>query len=194
MASRKKRAKSGTGGAAAEQRKRLFVDAYFANNQNLTATMKALGYSPKTAGTQGSRMFKDVQIQSAIAARREELGKQFALSSQTVFDFWGRMARLDVGTLFGPDGELLPVHEMPEDARLLIDGLDVKETEGRGIHSERTYTSKIDFPKRAAVMEQVARHFGMFARDKQGARQEDDEPPPAVAVTIDFKDARRRKP
>jgi hypothetical protein len=37
------------------------------------------------------------------------------------------------------------------------------------------------------------KHFGLYAKDKQGYNMDDDLPPPApIAVTIDFKDARRK--
>lgn len=190
---RRRREKAGTGEGAAQSRRERFVDAYFACNQNGTQACIRMGYAPKGAATQSTRMLKDAWIRAAVEARRAELAEKAALSAETVTQFWGRVARLDVTRIFGDNGRLLPPSQWPEDVRLLADGIDVKEIAGKGEDAEDAYVTKVDFPKKAAVMEQVARHFGMFARDKPGARPEDDaEPPAPVSVTIDFKDARRK--
>lgn len=193
MSRAKKQAKPGTGKDATLQRNKRFVDAYFMNNQNQTQACIAMGYSPRSAGTQGTRLMKDAGIQEMVAARSKELAAKFSLSAEMVTQFWARTARLDISQAFDKDGHLLPIHEWPEDLRLLCDGFDVKELEGRGKWADRTWLSKVEFPKRAAVFDQMARHFGMYAKDKAGAGSAmDDEAPPAVSVTIDFKDARRK--
>ena len=53
-------------------RQRAFIEHYLAN-WNATAAALQAGYSPKTAYSQGGRLLKNVEIQSAISERLKEL-------------------------------------------------------------------------------------------------------------------------
>lgn len=177
-----------------------FVEEYFIHGENATLAAIACGYSPKTATNQGSRLCRHVHIAGKIQARREQLLAGAQLTAQEVLEDLARELRFDPATVYDKNGRLLPVGDMPKAARLCLEGLDIDEVShvtgnGKTRKHEITVTAKVKFPKKATARDQAMRHFGLFARDKAGHESDSDsEPPPSVGITIDFKDARRKKP
>lgn len=180
---RKVAAKPSSRRGSTEARQRRFVDAYFAHNENVSAAMRSLGYSPHTVGAQGSRMLKDVKIQEMIKKRREELAQKTALTAEEVIASLARAVRFDPRLLYDKNGRLKKITELPDEVALELEGIDISPKK-----------MKLDFPKKHAARDQAMRFFGLFAKDKQGFNPEDDgTTPPPISVTVNYKDARRRK-
>lgn len=58
---------------ALTNRQKAFVEAYLANGFNATQAAITAGYSAKTAYSQGSRLLRNVEVQTAIQARMKDL-------------------------------------------------------------------------------------------------------------------------
>ena len=187
-----KPAKAGNGKGAAAAKAAAFVDAYFAHNQNATQAAIALGYSPRSAGNQAARLMKYDGVKASIEARRHEIASKLKITAE----LWERrvveIINHDPAAIM-KDGKFLPIDQWPESSRMALDGIDVREVAGRGEDAVTTHITKVDFARKLPALDMAGRFLGMYARDKQGAAgAHDDDPPAAVPVTIDFKDARRR--
>lgn len=200
-AKRGKGAKPGTSVAGAAARKSRLVDAFFAHNENKTQATIACGYSEKTARSIATKLFADSYVQDLIAVRRAELSRKMGLTAEEVLESAARDLRFDPALLYDEEGNLKKIRDMPPEVRLSLEGAEVesrlrvgkKGTDREGELLPHVTTAKVHYPKKHAVREQLMKHFGLFARDKQGAGAEDDgDAPPPVSVTIEFKDARRR--
>lgn len=180
----------------------MFVDAYFANNRNASAAARAVGYSPKTAGECAYAILKDPWVKEMIEFRSKELGDMVALTAEEVIRSLARAMRFDPGLMYNEDGTLKRVQDMPDEVRLELEGVDVDQVSKvlkgkKGSKDEVTLlsvtTAKVKFPARHAARDQAMKHFGLYSKDKGAQPEDDGEAPPPVAVTIEFKDARRRK-
>lgn len=58
---------------ALTNKQQAFVEAYLANGFNATQAAITAGYSEKTAYSQGSRLLRNVEVQTAIQVRMKEL-------------------------------------------------------------------------------------------------------------------------
>ena len=150
-------------------------------------------------------MLKHVQIAAAIAKRREQLLSKAKISSERILHHLKALTEFDPGRLYDDKGALLPVKEMPDDVRLYLDGIDIDEisklvSDGKDSKGKpkktllSISTAKVKLPKKLAALELAMRHLGELVKDKAGYNPDDESEAPApVAITIDFKDARRRK-
>lgn len=70
---------------------------------------------------------------------------------------YGRIAFLDIGQAFQPDGSLKPIHEIPEDIRRSIAGIEVVNIgDGEGkLH-------KIKILDKTKALQDLGKHLGMF--------------------------------
>lgn len=168
---RGQRRRTGTGRVVSAARRSRFFDEYIANGQNGTQAAIAVGVSRVGAPGFSSRMLKEHPEE--LKARLAALAAPHALSAQEVIAQLARMIRLDPRRMYGKDGALLPVSEMPEDVALCLDGVDVEEDvartdkkDERSVVSSRT--SKVKFSKKAAAVDMGMRHFRLYPDAGQG--------------------------
>lgn len=171
-----KASKTSTRAKAANNRRKLFVEAYLANGRNGTQAAIAAGYSAKTAAVKASQLLTEVKIAQAIDARAEKLQAAMELTTENVLRELARIALFDPATLYDAEGKLLPVHQMPADTRAAIASLEVDQTAA----GEKTIinTSKIKLHDKNSALEKGMRHLGLFEKDN---RQR-----PPVAVTVEL--------
>lgn len=67
------RIRAGTSKISATERRARFVEAYLSNGQNSLQAAISAGFSKKTAGSQGSRLLRNVQVLSELGKRRADL-------------------------------------------------------------------------------------------------------------------------
>ncbi len=98
----------------------------------------------------------------SIAKAAEHL-ESVKVTVARVLEEYGRIAFLDIGTAFDSEGRLLPIHQMPEDVRRSLGGIEVvsyeEDNDGKGSIGKLHKIKIID--KRAALAD-VAKHLGMF--------------------------------
>ena len=188
--------KAGTSRSAAAQRKAKFVEQYFILNRNGGAAAIAAGYSAKTCYVTASQLLRDPKIRAAVDQRAAELAAGVSLTAQEVIASLARALRFDPRKLYYADGSMKKITELTDDVALELEGVDIEQVMRRpkGSKTDRAVsvtTAKVNFPKKSSARDQAMKHFGLYAKDKQGFNPEDDETPPApIAVTINFKDAR----
>ena len=152
-------AKSGTSKAAAATRRRLFIEAYLANGHNATQGAISAGYSAKTAGSQGQRLLKDVNISGALAVRAEKVARVVGLETKRTLQEVAWIAHGDPGEIYDENNQLLPIKQMPLYVRATIAGIDHDKDTGRVI--------RIRFWDKNAALEKAMKHFGLYDRDNR---------------------------
>ncbi len=162
-AATKRTSKAGTSKVSAAHRKALFVEAYLANGGNATAAAKAAGFSARTAYSAGSRLLKDVEVAGLVQARaREGLGKA-KLTADEVLASLARDIRFDPAKLYNVDGSMKAIHELDEDTRLALRGMEASElTAGEKVIG---HTRKVRFPEKTAARDQGMKYFGLYEVD-----------------------------
>jgi phage terminase small subunit len=156
---RGKRVKAGTSRDAAEQRRRLFVDAYIAKHGNATAAAVAAGYTPGYAAEKaGYRLSKDVRVQAMLKERRAELLRAFQLQSEAVHGVVAALVYARAVDILTPKqrnqlGPLTPELEMA------IVGFRFDAKTGRIV--------EVKFADKNAALEKAMKYLGMFREDNR---------------------------
>lgn len=133
---------------------------------DLNATQAAIrsGYSQKTAGSVGAENLTKPEIQHEVSRLMNERAKRVEVTADTVLSEILKVAIVDIGGAFRDDGSLKAIHEMPEDLRRSISGLDVyEEFAGKGEDREQIgVTKKIRFWDKTKALEMLGRHLRLF--------------------------------
>ena len=140
---------------ALNERQRQFAREYL---KDLNATQAAIraGYSKKTAGQSGERLLKHVEIAPIIQKNMDKRVERTEITSDRVLKELFRLATVDIAEAFNEDGTLKPIHEIPEDVRRAISGVDVDTLSGELVRH------KIRFWSKDSALEKLGKHLKLF--------------------------------
>lgn len=146
-------------GSGLNDKQRKFAEEYLVDLNATQAAIRA-GYSAKTAGSQGERLLKNVEIQSYLQKRMKDRGKRLEITQDRVLLEVARVAFRDVREFYDEEGNLLPPKMLSDDAAACLDGLDVyEERDGEG--AIIGYTKKIRFADKMQALNLLMRHMGL---------------------------------
>lgn len=154
---------------------------------DLNATQAAIrvGYSEKTAYSQGQRLLKKVEVKTAIDAALAKRSERTKITADWVLQRLVDEVEADLADLFDENGKTKPVHEWPEVFRTgLVAGIEVSELlEGAG------KVSKFKLSDRLKRIELIGKHVDINAfRDQHGVGNPDGTP----LDTVDDNEIARR--
>lgn len=161
-AAKAKKQKAGTGKEASIERRKVFVEAYITNGGNATQAAITAGYSDKTAGSQGQRLLKDVEIASRIAERAKAVANKYELTTELAARSIVQELTFDPAKLYRDDGSLKDIHELDEDTRMALSAVEFEQVGGK---DDPVTVRKVKWANRAQAREQLMKHLGMFERD-----------------------------
>jgi phage terminase small subunit len=144
-------------GLSAKQRK--FVAEYLKDGNGTQAAIRA-GYSAHTANEQASALLAKPSIRAAVEGRLEKV----EVRSDDVLRELKRIAYLDLTHAYKQDGSLKLVHEIPEDTRRALVGIEVDEI-WDGYGEDRTQigvTKKVKFADKIRALELLGKHLELF--------------------------------
>lgn len=156
--------KAGTSKAAAEARRKLFVEAYLSNGGNATEAAKTAGFSSKTARFQTSRLLTDVNIQTAIAARAEAVADKYSLNAEMVAKSIVQEINFNPKKLYNDDGTLKAITELDDDVASCLAGVEFAQL---GSPDAPVFVRKYKWAAKAPAREQAMKHLGMFEKDNE---------------------------
>jgi len=156
--------KAGTSKGAAADRRKVFVEAYITNGGNATDAAKTAGFSHKTAGSQGQRLLKDVEIQATISMRAKDTAKKYELSTEMVVRSIVQEIHFDPAKLYNEDGTLKNITELDEDVRMALTSVEFEQI---GSPDAPIYVRKIKWAGKHQAREQAMKHLGMFENDNK---------------------------
>jgi len=145
------------------QRRTRFIKEYL-KDQNATRAAEAAGYSPKTAGQQGHRLLKNVQIREEIENANSKVNAKLEISVERVKLELARLAYYDPRAYWNADGSAKPITDLDEDSARAIGGFEMAELfEGKG--DERNlagYVKKFKLADKCKALELLGRNLKMF--------------------------------
>lgn len=140
---------------------------------DLNATQAAIraGYSVKTARAIASENLTKPAIRALVDEALKRREQRTEVTAARVLQEMARIALADMGQAFDASGNLLPIHEMPEDVRRALSGFEAEELfEGSG--AERTRMGnvrKVKFWDKPRVLEMLGKHLRMFEDDPKAS-------------------------
>lgn len=179
------RVKPGQNKLSAEQRRSLFIEAYLSNGENATQAAMAAGFSPKSAGCQGSRLLKNVKVAQELDSRRAKVLEKAGLNTERVLQSIADALFFDPRKLYREDGALKAVTDLDDSTAQALAGIEIVEEYGpapndmeleaqpnggglkrsRGRRVVVGYTAKIKWLDKNTAREQALKHFGLFSKD-----------------------------
>ena len=162
-----KRVKAGTSKASAADKRKAFVEAYFANGENGSQAAITAGFAPKSAGVTSAKLLKDPRVLAEIERRRADLCSQLEVTTERILQERARLAFFDPRKLFDATGKPIPIHELDDDTAAALAGLDVLE-EFDGTGKDRVfsgYTKKYKLADKGASLTALEKIKGMYEAD-----------------------------
>lgn len=133
-------------------RQQRFVEEYCLDLNATQAAIRA-GYSAKTAGSQGERLLKNAEIQTAIAAFTTKRSLRTEITADRVLLELARLAFSDPRKLFHPNGDLKKIHELDDATAAAVASMDFDD-EGN--------VTKIRLWDKKGSNELIGRHLDLF--------------------------------
>lgn len=142
-------------------KQQVFVQEYLVDLNATQAAIRA-GYSKRTAGWIGPQLLGKTHIAEAVQGAMAKREERTEITQDRVLKEYAKLAFLDPRRFYDDDGQLLQVHELPEDVAAALSSMEVV-TEKAG--DLELAVRKIKFSDKKAALDSIARHLGMF-KDK----------------------------
>lgn len=144
-------------------KERLFCYEYIIDKNKTKAAIRA-GYSERNAGKIGFELSEKPRIKTRIEEMMADTFKKLEVTREAIIGELARIALSDIGDLFNEDGSMRPIHEIPEDTRRAIAGVDVDELfEGRGDEREHIgFTKKLKMWDKNKALELLGKSLKMW--------------------------------
>lgn len=141
-----------------------FVAEYLVDLNAADAARRA-GYSDKTAKQIGHRLLASPAIQAAVSAAQAKHIAKVDLTAENVLEQLRRIIMFDPAAMYDDRGCLLPVRDMPPEARSMLSGLEVDQIfEGSGDERKQTgVVSKVKFWNKADSLKAAMSHLALLA-------------------------------
>jgi len=157
-------------------KQRLFVSEYLVDKSATAAAARA-GYSKKTAHSVGPRLLEHAGVRKAIDEALKAQENRTLVTADRVILELSRIALLDPKTLFDENGQLLPLAEMPEEARRAIASIEIESPKSR----PGATVTKIRLWDKPKALELIGRHLKMFV-ERVAHEGKDGAPLPAATI------------
>ncbi len=139
-----------------------FVVEYLKDFNATRAAIRA-GYSPKTAASQGQRLLKSATVGKAISRAEAKLLSKAHAWVESIMKKAATIAFMDPGQLVDNKGALLPIEQMPVDARRGLTRLKVINLfESNKANKTRIgRRCKLSFTSKIAALRLLGKYLGM---------------------------------
>ena len=136
---------------------------HYSTHWNATRAAKDAGYSEKCAKEQGYELLRNAVVRARIKRLTRHTLLELGVSRARVLKELALIAFLDPAAVYRDDGQLLPMSEMPEEARRAVHKVkSFEEFEGRGDDRELSgYIREIEFSPKKGALDTLAKHLGL---------------------------------
>ena len=140
----------------------VFVREYLIDLNATQAAIRAK-YSKKTAGQQGERLLKNVEVAKAVQEAMDKRAAKLDIDSERILQEIARLAYIDPRKVFNEHGQLLPIHQLPDEIAVCIASIEVVTTRVPGGEpTDVEHTTKIKFWDKRGSLELLGRHKKLF--------------------------------
>ena len=166
------------------KRQAQFVAEYLVDLNATQAAIRA-GYSEKTAGSQGERLLKNVEIAAVIEKASNERLERTKIDADYVLKRLVEIDQMDVADILNKHGGVKPIQDWPPAWRQFLSGMEVSDLfEGQGDERKMVgLLKKIKWPDKLRNLELLGKHINV------GAFKEQRELTGTLQVIIQGKDA-----
>lgn len=154
-----------------------FVNEMVRGELTQTQCAERAGYSSGYAASAAASLMTDPAVARAIEDGRRQVRaivvERTGIELAEVVEILAKMARFDIGELVDENGAPRPLRDIPADARLALEGIDVETIfSGRGDEKQAIGTmTKFKVAKRSVTLDMLMRHFGGYEKDNRQAAQ-----------------------
>lgn len=138
-----------------------FVQEYLID-LNATASAGRAGYKNFNIGR---RLVTQSNVSEAIQKALQDRSKRTEITQDMVLSEYARIAFLDPAKLFSPEGNILSIHDMEEDTRRAISGMDVVSIGNMEVGVGEI--QKIKIASKLGALDSLGKHLGMFIERKE---------------------------
>jgi phage terminase small subunit len=133
---------------------------------NATAAYKRAGYVAEGHGAEvnASRLLSNAEVAASIAAKQQKLADKYELTADLVVRSIVQELTFDPAKLYGADGNLLKITELPEDVRMALTSVEFEQI---GNPDAPVFVRKVKWAQRQGAREQAMKHLGMFEKDNE---------------------------
>lgn len=158
--------KGKTKGAA--DRLEAFCQEYVKDN-NITRSATVAGFSPKTAGVQGSRLLKGAKASARIAQLQAEIAERNNISVDGVLKALGRVVYFDARKLVDAEGNPIPLQDLDDDTAGAIHSVEFEPIfQGKGAERKLVgHSIKYKASERNPALANAMRTLGLFKADNE---------------------------
>ena len=149
------RVKAGTSKASAADKRKLFVEAYFANGGNALQAAISAGYAKNSAGVTGAKLLKDPRVLAEVTRRRTELVANTELNTEQTIREVARLAFSDPRNIVNDDGSIKRLNELDADTAAAVASYEV----------DKDGVIKYKFWDKNSALEKAAKVQGLYEKD-----------------------------
>lgn len=128
-----------------------FIREYLVDRNGTQAAIRA-GYSERTANEQASRLLATASVRKAVDEAINRRAARVEVKADDVLRELIRIFSADVGRAFDERGNILPIHEIPEDVRRAISSYE-KDADG---------VVKVRFWSKPEALKLAGQHLKLF--------------------------------
>lgn len=142
-----------------------FVEEYLIDLNATQAAIRA-GYSAKTAGQQGERLLKNVEVAAAVAEAQQARSARTEITQDAVLRELAKIgfANMQDYMRAGPDGDpYLDFSDLTRDQAAALAEVTVEDfKDGRGEDARDVRRVKFKLADKRAALVDIGKHLGMF--------------------------------
>jgi len=148
----------------AEDKRNKFAVEYMRNGLNATRAAIFAGYSSKTADQAGSRLLKDVKVQSKIVEIQKRAEEKAIIEVSDVLKELKKIGLSDIRNFYNSEGGLKNISELNAEDAAALSGVECDELfEGAGQDREQVgETKKIRLWDKLRALELMGKYLKMF--------------------------------
>ncbi|MBC1231503.1 terminase small subunit [Listeria booriae] len=136
-----------------------FVDEYLVDLNATQAAIRA-GYSERTAGSQGQRLLKNVEIQNAIAERQKILSEKTSITAQKVLNEYAKIAFSDIKEVLSWDEDgRVSVYQSERIDTSFVQSIQQTTTES---DFATIYKLNVKLYDKQKALDALSKHLGLF--------------------------------
>ncbi len=153
---------------ASELRRKVFVERWLTNGNNATEACIYAGYSAKTAGVTSAQLMARDDVRALIGHRAARVLQTAVLSTERWAKEMAAIGHFDPGEMYDGDGQLIPLHKLPEHVRRAIGSVKTERRyEGKGEHRTEVVTQEVKPLDKNVALTNIGRHLGVFEKDNK---------------------------
>ena len=143
------------------RRQSLFVDEVVKGKTIADAARNA-GYSLKCPGEVGGKLMKLPLVRAAVESRLNALKAANALSPQRILEELRRIALFDYSACFDSNGKMLPIHQLPPEARACIASVETRRINLESGDGQTDEVTRVRLVDKTKALDMLAKHLGLL--------------------------------